>query len=377
MKKPLFPVRIVLQVVSVLLCIVLGVGVLAGVVLLDLRTLTSNDGMQSIIELVLSSDIKISADAPTRQPQKSTSYIVSLGSTDDLLDDATSDETVGNDAGDFDLPGDFELPDDFEIPDDIEIPSDALTDPDVLVDFIYDTIKESAGDDVDISHDQVQEFIDQSTVMDYTSEKMNAYIQDAFNGTETTVITADEIMNLFEENRELIENVFDIEVTDEMQQTIRENVERAVEEEDLNATVRTEINKVLDTSVPGMDMSVSDLMQKIGRLTRKEVITKAIVFCVVVMLLLFAANYYNLGKGLGWISYAFLAIGIMLVTLLLILQFGASSLQFGNETVNSAVQMAGSLTGMLAPIHYGVLIAGVLMLAGSIVWRILHKLKLK
>lgn len=383
MKKPFLPIRIVLQVLSVLLCIVLCVGVLVTAVLLDLRTLTSNDGMQSIIELVLSGDLNISMDAPVQQPQpapqpqRPSSYIVSLGSTDDYADDVSGAFTIPDDLTDDDASGELEIPGDFEIPDDFEIPSEVLTDSNALIDFVYDTIQDSAGDEVDISHDQVQEFVERSTVMDYTSGKMNDYIQDAFNGSENTVITADELMNLFEENRELLEEVFDIEVTEEMQQTIRENVERAVEEEDLNGTVRTEINKVLDTSVPGTELSISDLMQTIGRLTRTEVVMSAVLFCVILMAMLFGLNYYNLGKGLGWISYAFTFIGAALAIPLFILQFGSSSLQLGNETVDSALQVVSNLTHMLAPIHYGILVAGVAMLAGSIVWRILHKLRIK
>lgn len=358
MKKPPIPVRILLQLVSFLLCITLGIGVLATAALLDLRMLTSEGGMQSIIDLVLSEYLSLSAHESTPQPQpqqRPSGYVVSLSSTDAVPD--------GDPSGDFALS------------DDLELPIDALTDSNALIDFVYDTISENAGDEVDISLDQVQEFVERSTVMEYTSEKINDYIQDALHGTDTALITTDEIMALLDENSALLQEIFDFEVTDEMRQAIRENVAHAVEEQDLNGTIREELDKVLDTSVPGVDVSVSALMQAVGKLTQMQTVLTMGFFCLILMLLLLAANYYAPGKGLGWSAGAFLFIGIILTAPLLVLRFGSSSLQLGGAAFASALQLATDMTGMLMPIHCGVLAAGFVMLVGSIVWRALCRRK--
>lgn len=356
MKKPPIPVRILLQLVSFLLCVALGIGVLATAALLDLRVLTSDDGMQSLVDLVLSEFFSLSAHEPEQQPQlqrEPSGYVVSLSSTDA--------------APDGDAAGDFVLPDDFELP------IDALTDSNALVDFVYETISESAGDEVDISLGQVQEFVERSTIMDYTSEKINDYIQDAFHGTDTARITTDEIMAVLDENSALLREIFDFEVTDEMRQAIRENVAHAVEEQDLNGTIREGLNEVLDTSVPGVGLSVGTLMQSVEKLTQEQFIAKVAASCLVLVLLLFAANYYDPSNGLNWSAVAFVFVGDVLAIPVLILHFSSTSLHLGNEILDSILQMAGGMTDMLMPIHCGVLAVGIVMFLGSIVWRILRR----
>lgn len=352
-KKPHFMIRLLLQLVSFLLFIVLTVSLLATAVLLDLKALTSSGGVEAVINAFLgtgSSEPSPTAEVPVQSPTNE--YLVSLSS----------------------YSGDYGIPDDIQIPDDIEIPSDALTDSNILADFIMDIIQESAGDDVNVTHDQVQNFIDNSTVMDYTTNKVSGYVQDALNGTTTTVITADEIMSLLDENQALIEETFEITVTDEMKEEIRTNVTKAIEEEDLNGTIRQEIDNVMQQPIEGTDMTIQDIVELLGQITQTKVILSAVGLCLLLILLLFLANFYKLGKGLTWASFAFMIIGFPLAIVVYAMQNTVILQDLLGSEINSYISLISGLGDLLAPIHYGIAIAGVVMFVGSIVWRILARI---
>lgn len=346
-KKPHFMIRLLLQLVSFLLFIVLTVSLLATAVLLDLKALTSSGGVEAIINSFLgtgSSSASPTAEVPVQAPTNE--YLVTLSSFD------------GN----------------YEIPDDIEIPSDALTDSNILADFIIDIIQNSTDEDVNITHDQVQNFIDNSTVMDYTTDKVSGYVQDALNGTASTTITADEIMNLLEENQTLIEETFEITVTDEMKAEIRTNVTKAIEEEDLNGTIRQEIDNVMQQPIEGTDMTIQDIVELLGQITQTKVILAAAGLCLLLILLLFLANFYKLGKGLTWASFAFMIIGFPLAIVAYVMQNTVILQDLLGSDMNSYISLVSGLGDLLAPIHYGIAIAGVVMFVGSIVWRILARI---
>lgn len=349
-KKPFFLIRLLLQLVSLILCLLLTVSVLATALLLDFRTLTSSGGIEAVLSAFFSSgssDPGPSTDAPYSSNAED-GYLVRLNSSTNL-------------------------PDNIQIPDNIELPNDALTDSNVLADYIVDILEASMGEDVQISQEQVQDFIDNSTIMDYTSEKMASYVQDALNGETNTVITADEIMQLLEDNQKLIEDTFQVEITEDIKQEIRTNVTKVIEEEDLNGTIRKEIDSVMQQPVAG-DYTIEDIVLLIGQITQTKVLLAAIGLCLLLIALLFLANYYNPGKALRWAATSFLTVGLPLAAGAYILQ-STSLLQqlFGSE-IGKYISVLTNLGTVLAPVHYGIAILGVLMLVGSIVWRILSKL---
>lgn len=353
-KKPHFLIRMLLQLVSFVLFVVLTVSLLLTAVLLDLKALTSSGGIQAILNAFTSGSVTTSpsADAPVRNaPQANGNYLVSLSSS----------------TGDFQIPGDFEVPDDFEIP------SDALTDSSALSDFILQVIQDSTEEDLDITHDQVQNFIDNSTVMDYTSDLVSGYVEDALNGTTNTVISADDIMNLLNENQTLIEETFQITVTDEMKENIRTNVTKAIEEEDLNGTIRQEIDKVMQQPIEGTDMTIEDIVQLLGQITQTKVILAAAGLCLLLILLLFLANFYKLGKGLTWASFSFMFIGFPLAAVVYLMQNTIMLQDLLGSEISNYISLISNLGNVLAPIHYGIAIAGVVMFVLSIVWRILAR----
>lgn len=343
-RKPLLPIRLLLQILSAIVGLALTISLLATAILLDVKLLTSAGGMQTIITAFMSGSS--SSTPSTAVPGNG--YIVSLGSSDGL-------------------------PGNVQIPDDLEIPSDALTGTNILTDYVYDIIQNSTGEETNVTKEQVETFINESTIKDYTAEKAASYISDAINGEEKTTITADEIMKLFEENQALMEEHFNITVTDEMKSELQTQVTKAIEEDDLNGSIREEINKIMDQPIAGTNYTVKDIMAAIGLITADGVIYSAIGLCLLLIVLLMLLNYYKLPKGLSWASSSFISVGLILSIPLFIIRSSPELLAQLIPEAAGLSQTVTDLTSTIASVHYGILFAGVVMLVLSIVWRILAK----
>lgn len=335
MKKPLFPVRVVFQVLSAILCFVLALSLAGTVILLDLKQMTSSDGLQTVIPALLSGN-------QSAQPQAAAGgYLVRLSDT----------QPAG----------------------DISLTPDMLTSSSLLTDYIYDIMQGSLGRETEISREQVQSFLDASTITDYASEKAASYISDAIRGEETTTITSDELMQLFEENSALLEEHFDVTITDEITGNLRTQVEKVVEENDINAAIRENVNQALDTPIEGTDYTAKDVMQAIGRITSAKTIAGALALCLVLCGLLLLLNYYRLSKGLRWIASACTTAGLPLAIAALVLQVSPQLLAEAVPQLAQAGQSIAALVSLIAPIHYGLLALGLALLVLSIVLSILGK----
>lgn len=337
-QKPAFPLRLLLQILSGLLCLILFVSLIVTAIVLDVRTLTNSGNLRAIVSTLLSAAPSASSPSVDRV---GTSHLVPLSSTDSGLDS------------------------------DIELPTASLTDASLLTDYIYDIIRASTDEDTTVTRDQVQDFINQSTIRDYTSEKIASYLSDSISGQQTTVITSDELMALFEENSALMEDHFDIAVTDEMKANLRTQVEKAVEEDDINGNFRQGIDNALEQPIEALDgLTINDLMAALGELTGTRVISEFLLPCLVMIGILMALNFYNLPMGLTWSGISCLAAGGLLSVAVMAL--GSADIL---AMVESA-QLAATIRQMLdivTPVHYGMAIVGILMIAGSVVWRVLFR----
>lgn len=374
-KKPHIAVRIALQFSSFVLSVLLAVGILVSALLIDVRMLTSSGSLQPLIRAFLStgssagtSSATGNAVSPTPQAQRPSPYLIPLSNR--LYDDPQ----LPGDIGGAEIPGGIEIPDDIRIPSDIQIPSDVLTNPSALTDYICEIIQETAGTDVPVTPEQVQQIVDNSTLTDFVSDKVASYIDDAFTGNENTTITVDEIMDLLEENQTLIEETFDITVTDEIKQNIRVEAEKVVEQNDLNGTIRQEINKVMTAPVSDTSsLTVQDILQAIGSLTQNAVIGACLGICLLLLLLLLGANFYNLPMGMTWASFSFMEIGSILCAIVLSLQLTPAILIDLLPQEADFTALLSSLAGIFAPVHYAVAAIGLALLIGSIVWRIVAR----
>ena len=355
-KKPPVVVRVLLGIVSVLLCVALFVGIFAAMVVGNIRVMTSKDNLQTFFSELLFAMPKKSAPVILRQG-------VGVGGV--RLDEA--------EAG---------LPESQQM----------------VVDFFYDMLQEQLGEDMPIEKENVEALLSESTVPEFLSEKMASIMSDVLNGEATTTITADEIVELVEENKTLIEDVIGMEITQEHLDAVTQWVEEA----DITTTVQEVVKGNLglkgpeDTdseeggfmekddgqgSVLGGVMSgqvsldnvmngdVQTLLALFREVTSVNVLLTLLGGCAVLIVLLFLSNYWKLHaalRGVG-ITSMIAALPFCIPTALV---FAVPSL-FEVPGLNIVVM----LLRLTAVVSFGVFAGGVAMLVGSIVWGSLSKKK--
>lgn len=158
--------KILLAIVSFVLCVALFASTLVTMLVADVKVATNKDNLQNILNQTLS--------APYQQ---TTLRPMNLAAGAGVAADASS--------------GDLS---------------------DVLIGFAFDSVQEMLGDEAALDLAQVKEFVEKSTIKEFLSEKSASIISDIYTGEKTTTITADEIVGLIEENKDLLKEHFDVEI---------------------------------------------------------------------------------------------------------------------------------------------------------------------
>ncbi len=271
---------------------------------------------------------------------------------------------------DIELPGDIELPPDFQLPDNIQLPTD-FTNVDALTDWAVDTMNQVLGEDAQISREDVKEFIEESTVTDFLAEKVSDIAGDILSGTSNTTITAEEIIGLVKENKELLQDKFQVEITDEQMQVIEESITTAVGDgKELNNQIQAAIKDVVENEEPVVgDMNIQDILDILNLISSRQTLLLMVGICLAIVLLLLLLNFYNIPCGLGWAGFACLVMGGLLSALLALLPTLVALVPGDMAAVGPVILSFGQV---FAPIHYGVLGLGVALLVGSTIWRIVR-----
>ena len=347
-KRPCFGVRFLMQFLSLILCLVMIVSLLGCVVVMDARRLTTGNGLKVIIDGVMFGGKNSSAaveQLPPAAPQIQDGYgVVSLGNTTLYMEEVVVD------------------------PDDLS----GMESMDELLDWLYEELLDSV-DDVDFSKSQFKDFVNESTVGDFLSDKMAGFAEDVLHGTTNTQITTDEVMNLLEENERLLKKDLGVELTAKDKQELRKNLEEEIEEKDLvntlRETVSEEVNNALAESA-GIDLAT--MQSYVRTLNSNGVLFVMLGLILLLMGLLLLTNFYNLGAGLTWSASAGLFVGlIMSLPLLLIDPIMSAVLPGGNDAVVSTVIPA--VAKAFGPVHYGLLGVSFVLLVVSIVIRCISR----
>lgn len=319
-KKPHIALRIGMQFLSFVLCLILTVALPITVVLADVHTLTSSGGIKQIVTAVLLPNNAPAAPRPVAQAR-----VTRLAATETAAEPAAGSNPI--------------------------------------VDMLYEAIQDSAEGDTSVTKEQLQTLVENSTLADYIAEKTAGYAEDLLNGTENTEITADELVQLVRENKQVIEQTLDIELTAEAMADIEANMAAMVEENDLNGTIRSEINNAMESmAADGSGVPIAEVLEGLRILSQDTVLFGAIGICVLLIVLLCGANFYNVPAGLTWAAVPCILIGGILAAPIAILQL--------TPTVLGELAGYASVVDVLAVNHYAAPVLGLLMLIGSIVWRI-------
>ncbi len=202
-KKLPVGVRILLGFLSVILCLLLFVSTVVTIVVADFRVVTSKNGLQTIITQAL-----FPTSAPVRLPAAGLAAgrpVVHLEETD-----------VANEAQQ------------------------------ALIDAIYSMVTEQFGEDLEITKDQVSNFISSSTVPEFVSEKVASVVSDLVTGESTTTLTKEEVVTLLEENTAVIEQEMGVVISTEDIQTIGS----WVEENKVIETVQQQVAEITGMAPP-------------------------------------------------------------------------------------------------------------------------------
>lgn len=347
-KKPPAPIRLVMQLISFLACLALIVSLIATALVADLSLLTSSGGIEKIVTALFTSDSEKTPD-PTIDPAASALPVHKLSST------------TGTEDGD-------------QIPEDVEIPVDALTDSNAMTEFVTDFVENLLGEEAASDPENVSRFIEESTVMDFFAQKIASYMGDMLSGQQNATITAEEIMQLLDENQALMEDIFDIEITEEQKQQINTQVNDMLTEADLDNTIRQSINDVANTPIEGMDgMTIGDLLGIVQKISRPSTVMLAAGFCLLLMLMMVMLNYYHMPQALRWCGFPCLISGGLLAAPLIVLKATPDILSQLLPETASLLNVINSALSVVAPIHYGILILGVVLIVFSFLWRLIFK----
>ena len=188
-------VRVLLGFLSVILCILLFVSTLVTIIVADVRLVTSKDGLQTIITQAL-----FPTSAPVRPMGALAAGVPVLSPVS-----GTGNEAQG-----------------------------------AIVDAIYGMLSEQFGEELPISQEQVEQFLSDSTLPEFVSEKVAGIVNDIYTGESTTTITKEEVMDLLTENADLIKENLGVELNTEA----IEAVGKWVEENDVMSTVQEEVSKL-------------------------------------------------------------------------------------------------------------------------------------
>lgn len=164
-------VRILMVFVAIILCVAMFVVSMAGTLVLNVRAIVSRDGISKIVTQLVSGE---TVSGPVRSA-------LAVGTGIVYLDEYSSQSDMSG----------------------------------MLVDWAYDLVKEAFGNEVEISKEQVEEFVQESAVKDFVADKAAGLVEDFYNEESTTTITVEEITQLIEENKEIIEEKFDIVIDQE------------------------------------------------------------------------------------------------------------------------------------------------------------------
>ena len=166
-----------LAIISFVLCVALFASALVTMLVADVKVATNKDNLQNLLNQTLS--------APQQQPSLRP---INLAAGADI------------DLGSIDF-------------------SSGISD--YIVEYAFDSIQEMVGEDVPLDLEQIKEFVEESTIEEFISEKSSSIISDIYTGNSTTTITSDEIVGLIEENKDLIKEHFDVEIPVEQLEEIK------------------------------------------------------------------------------------------------------------------------------------------------------------
>lgn len=344
-KRRSAPVRILMGLIAFILCIVMFAVSVAGVLILNVRTAVSRDGIHKIVNQLVSGK---SASGPVRP-----ALAMGAGA---YQQEYPAEEDMGG----------------------------------MLVDWVYDVLKESFGEEMTATREQVQTFVAESTVKDLVVDKVAGLVEDFYEGTSQTTITKDEITQMIQENKELIESQFGVvinqEALDAVDTMLKESeILEPLEEQGLMGYIEQSMagGENPDEEGGAQDSvdaeaslaEVKQVMEIVRTVTSYEAVAVLVGAFVLLMVLLFFVTGCSFPATLA-------DTGVVLLLVGLIYGLPTAACLFAPDVVSGLLgqQTAGILNlifGAVAGLNFTVLGLGFVLIVAAIVVKIVLSVKAK
>ena len=355
-KKLSLGARFGLSVASFFLALLLFVSLLATTLIINIRVATSEDTVKEIIHALLSSPSSSQKKETESPEQEDAPAIYALRAPTVYALRAPQQEE----------PSYTE-----EEPD--EVAADLSQQ---LIDMLYEELGAQIGEEMPVSKEDFTSLINESTAKDYIADKTAGLITDYFNDEITTTFTAEEILTLIDENRELIEAVVGEPLPEDVAQQVADvfvenTIVQKVEAEGLKGFM--ELMNEAEGEEGGSSLNFLGVIDTVVTTLRTVSTTSNLVLgigiCVVLMAAIILINCRQIGKGLRRIAYPFLFVGLGLAPCMLVQYI---TLEGDLAMLLPVIQ---KLIGAFIPVYAVILGIGVLFLVAGIVLPIILRVK--
>ena len=236
--------------------------------------------------------------------------------------------------------------------------------------LIYEAIQKQGEEGAKFTQADVDAFVKDASISEYLTDKTVSYLQDFINGTDNTTITNEELEILIDENKELIEKTFDVEVDE----GLRNEILTYVEDNDVNNIVHEQvIQEVRETPIAGESFNVGNLMEILSTLASPTVIMILAGIDLFLLVLLFFTNRMRLGGAMISAGIPTLLVGALLAAPVLAAQ-NILPMFLGNAP-REITNVVNLLLSIITPVHLAVLIAGAVLLILCIIVKCVVKPK--
>lgn len=252
----------------------------------------------------------------------------------------------------------------------------------MLVEFVYEFMIEQFGTQLGVGMDvtihDVQAFVEESTLKEEMAKLSASLVNDLLTGENSTVLDAESIMAIVEENAALIQKHFGVEMTEEVTGVIRDAIENNVHLDQIReeGLAQTVLGAILGegSGLPDGENVMQSVTAAMSDL-RAYISGPILGICIGVSILCAALILLLCRK---WLSHGLYRIGmpLFLAALPSALICGAFLLNADTlqETLPQALAVVGSVSQavitMVAPIPLGVFGGGVVLLVASLVIKV-------
>lgn len=258
---------------------------------------------------------------------------------------------------------------------------------DMLIDYAFEMLE---GQDIPIEKEAIEAFVEESTLKEFISDKASSIVTDIVTGENTFTITGDEIQQLVEENKALIEEHFDVVITEEQISEIAQTIDELPVVQEIqkngvagilgNSTTAPDGSFDESTGAPAVNNPLAELQNAVAMISNDAVFFALLAACLLLVALLFLLAWNKPYIALLYSGTTVLGTGVLFLVPTLIATTQPATWMGLFSNIPEQGQMIGAVSRVVlmltGSVCYTVTGLGLALLVGGIVLFIVMK-KLK